>query len=730
MTDTANASLHPPAASPFAGTDIVALAGLRWDPAFPRPRFESGTWLLDGWADAPVQMTRAEKQWEFTKIRNPRWQIIAREIAVGWLAPHHELVLALPHAVRAARHPRTCHSRLYHLTAWLNWLTDRGITTLAAVTQDECDAFLADYSEILDESGHPVRRKSARSLVTAVAVIKDIADYGALLTAERYPAGFMPWPGRSPGRVAGAPFRRTSVTPPLPDEVLRPLLTACLYLTETVGPRAARLRDQVREHRKHIASLPRYQQSVRTARSSLAAVLASNYTNPGSPLPELPPALVTKRLRHGGWAEDDPLLRVNLAFLAHRLGLQKFPVSVLPDVRDLIEDAVAAVGIAPPFGRDADLVDRSGGEGPPVPWTAPVHAWQADSLADITRTASLLTVSALTGMRASELLELLPGCRLPPEETPSGLPRYRLAGKVIKGRQWGGERDEWVVIAPVYHAVGLAEELGSGTASRSLFSWFSSTKFQGTKYAVLREWVNSPAGERLGLSPIPDYPVTIRALRRTLSLEMAARPGGVLATKVALKHLTVTTTEGYAARPGGAQAVFHAEWKQAEAKENLRLTVEAFRQFQNGQLPAGPGAARLAEAFRSVEEALADHDPGAARTAATDRQVELLLQAKAGTLHQGIANYCWYEDPAQALCLKLAGIRAAKTPLAGMCDSARCPQATHHQRHRAVWASSAETTAAMLASPRIPADEKKRLRRDHNRALTVIEAIDSANKER
>ncbi|MFK0259096.1 hypothetical protein [Streptomyces sp. NPDC090445] len=65
----------------------------------------------------------------------------------------------------------------------------------------------------------------------------------------------------------------------------------------------------------------------------------------------------------------------------------------------------------------------------------------------------------------------------------------------------------------------------------------------------------------MGLEAIPDEPVNPRRLRRTLSVEMAARPGGLLATKVYFKHLQVATSEGYAGWPGGAQAVFHHDWK-------------------------------------------------------------------------------------------------------------------------------------------------------------------------
>jgi hypothetical protein len=56
------------------------------------------------------------------------------------------------------------------------------------------------------------------------------------------------------------------------------------------------------------------------------------------------------------------------------------------------------------------------------------------------------------------------------------------------------------------------------------------------------------------------------------------------------------------------------------------------------------------------------------------------------------ANYCWFSDPRKALCLKLAGTPDATEPLIGMCDSARCPQATHHAQHRHVWANHAAAT--------------------------------------
>ncbi len=84
------------------------------------------------------------------------------------------------------------------------------------------------------------------------------------------------------------------------------------------------------------------------------------------------------------------------------------------------------------------------------------------------------------------------------------------------------------------------------------------------------------------------------------------------------------------------------------------------------------------------------------------------------------------EDPAKALCLKLAGTRSAAAPLTGLCDSSRCPQATHHLVHRSVWQTTADNGVVLLASPRIPPAEKARLRAEHERSMRVLEEIDTA----
>ena len=92
------------------------------------------------------------------------------------------------------------------------------------------------------------------------------------------------------------------------------------------------------------------------------------------------------------------------------------------------------------------------------------------------------------------------------------------------------------------------------------------------------------------------------------------------------------------------------------------------------------------------------------------------------------ANYCWFADPARALCLKLAGTPTSDKPLAGMCDSARCPQATHHPCHRPVWDEQASALTVLIGGlSRRQSTERRRLQAELARVRQVIADIDPAS---
>jgi hypothetical protein len=353
----------------------------------------------------------------------------------------------------------------------------------------------------------------------------------------------------------------------------------------------------------------------------------------------------------------------------------------------------------------------------------PVPVGQISVLTRSLKTACVIVIAAVSGMRASEISELAAGCRRPVEEPVPGLARYRLASTVIKGQPHGGTSDEWVVAKDVFDAVDVAEQLAEDNEAGTLL--FGRLSFN-LMFRCFRTWVNGPAGQRLGLQKIPGGPLTPRMLRRTLAIELAYRPGGLLAAKIQLKHVSVATTEGYAARPGGAQSRLLAEVTREEAKRNLEITMAEYQRHLQGIQPSGPGARDLVTLFESVDGAIAGQ-AGAPNVIPADQQVRTMLAKRAGTLHLGTANYCWFTDPSRALCLKLAGT-AADRPLLGMCDSARCPQATHHPCHRPAWAASAESTKTFLGSlSRGQKAERARLEADLARAERVLSEIDAAS---
>ena len=716
----------PPGGSPFAGADVCRQAGLTLPDGTPRPMFDDDLWDFTHVAGLPVSMGPNIRRLSFTQITDPRWRLAAKELIFAMLVPRHEAVAPLPRAYRAPVHIATASRRLGETARLLNWLAGQGIASLGEVSTRHCEAYLSHRRHVTSEDGTVVGERSPGTRRGAAQAVIDLLNYGELFTADRPDPGLRPWGGATATAIAEMPSGRTAnKTQPLSDDVLQPVLAAALYLASVIGPHAVTLNQQVRDtDRQHGRSAPG--RFAKPARAPVAEItrLLDRCRHDGEPLPMLPGYLADDRIA-AGWPPGDPLLRVSLNILARQAGISQFSLQWLTELREPIEAAVSAVGVQEMFARDGTLVDRADGQGS-VPWSPPLHRLEAIALAGVVRTAAATVIGAVSGMRASELMELRTGCQAAEEPVP-GMVRYRLAGKLVKGQPLGGTRDEWVVIEPAHQAAELAGQLHDDPADGTLL--FGRIAF-AVRYKWFRNWVNSPSGQRLGLAPIPDFPVTLRALRRTLAMELAYRPGGVLAAKVHLKHVAVATTEGYASRPGGAQAELLAEVNQHESERNLALLWEEFRNYQQGIMPAGPGARELTQFFARIDATLDPAQAPAAKVQRSDREILSLLTKRASVLHLGTANYCWFTDPSRALCLRLAGTPAAGKPLIGMCDSARCPQATHHPCHRPVWAGHAENTKTFLGQlGPTRKTERKRLQAEYDRAVRVLARIDEAAGE-
>jgi integrase len=536
MTRPGHAARHDSAAgrSPFTGSDVCAAAGLQIIPGGCRVSFDQDVWDFSDVAGLPAYLPRASVRFDFTAITGRHWKLVAKEYIYARLAPADPVVAVLPGAYRVPLTLQSCAQRMTEAASWLNWLTGQQITSLGQVTQDHCDRYLIERGRRKNAAGVVTGTIDDASLRPAAAVIIELAGYGELFTADRYAGGFTPWRGRTSSRVVGFRSGRENKTPPLDQQILQPLLAAAFYMTETLGPHVVALRRTLREDLLAREGLRTSPPSLKDVRGVLDRHIAA-----GEPLQSITCQHIQDRLAKG-WAADDPLLPVSFKALIYAAGSRVSAPRILAEARPAILGTLRQVGLAKPWARHAAGVAVAAGTAT-VPWTVPLDTGEVRYLTGFLSTACLITTAMITGMRDCELKELRAGCRRRTVTGP-GLTRYRLAGKLIKGQGPGGTDDEWGVVEEADRAVALAEQLRDDTApDAAIFGRFSFN----TRYPTFRAWVNGPAGQRLGLAPIPGSPVNLRMMRRTLAIELAYRPGGLLAAKVHLKHVSAATTEGY-----------------------------------------------------------------------------------------------------------------------------------------------------------------------------------------
>lgn len=396
--------------SPFTGVDVCELAGLALTPGSIRPIFDQDVWVLDGLADAHRMMGAVEKRWDFTTIPNPAWRLVAKELMLALLAPGHERVAQLSHAHRNRLSPRTCRKHLRTLIMWLAWLQARHIRSLAEVTQIHCDEFLRDAFVKRDVRGNQTTSSNtAGSVAARVWVVQLLAIYGELFTADRYRPGFAPWNGKPANTVTGHQRSGENKTPPVPLPVLRPLLAACLYLIDTIGPHTVNLHKEFRPAQEGGSAPPHLLSDRLLARLS---TYLHDLLEQGQPLLRLPDQVIAQRLE-SGWSADDPILPVNTNPLGRQVGRARLHLRHINQFRPLLEQVIQTVGIEHQWGRNATPV-AGADDGGPRPWTLPMSYLDIRGLTTAVTTACIIVTAAASGMRTSELLELNVGCRLPP----------------------------------------------------------------------------------------------------------------------------------------------------------------------------------------------------------------------------------------------------------------------------------------------------------------------------
>ncbi|MFD9503446.1 hypothetical protein [Streptomyces sp. NPDC060035] len=319
------------------------------------------------------------------------------------------------------------------------------------------------------------------------------------------------------------------------------------------------------------------------------------------------------------------------------------------------------------------------------PWRGPVDFEEAMELAGHLRTAALITVAYLTGMRPKEVLHLERGCGTA-EPQPEGTIRYRITGRHFKGvKDSDGNTipegeirpHPWTAIEPVHQAVQVLEALQGGQllfprqlsrplTARTHGGGAMTPSMASEHIQRFTAWANNLAQDHgrphETIPGDPDGAVTLTRFRRTLAWFVHRRPGGRVALGIQYGHLTAALAESY----GGRSRV---DMLQILDLERALATADALAQaadrLRAGEGVSGPAAGRYIAAATEFQATYA----GGFLTA---RQHKALLANYRLQVfdHDQALLACNY-DPAKALCAidrNGTGKQAQTTPSHNRCQ--------------------------------------------------------------
>jgi hypothetical protein len=368
------------------------------------------------------------------------------------------------------------------------------------------------------------------------------------------------------------------------------------------------------------------------------------------------------------------------------------------------------------------LLDRAGAElgyeeggldTPMSPWPRTGQPWRprldpASLPAELShlRTASWITIAYLSGMRDVEVRELGRDCAFTTAGA-DGRTRYKLRGRVFKGRRMSGDHAEWVVLEPVHQAVDVLRQLNDDPGHLFGYSHGSLDYLTGTvtaRLAAFRDHASSLFSQD-GAPFVPDdgdqpWAFNSRQFRRTLAWHIAHQPFGVIAGARQYHHAKLVMFEGYA---GTSASGFAAEVAAEENLATLDYLEDLYRDWDDGAHSGGGAAARIDAEFSRIRADLGDL-PG---ITADPPRLRAMLAHLTRTLHPGVLNDCFYNH-ATAACAKAAG--HARRPLPMISTCLRCPNArrsaVHLPRLTAARDQAAELRAACEAAGPVPAPQQ------------------------
>lgn len=403
------------------------------------------------------------------------------------------------------------------------------------------------------------------------------------------------------------------------------------------------------------------------------------YASTATPLPIKPPWVPSKSGSVIGWH-----------VLAYRHGLTPLSISNLParyrkasfqTDKDLSHTALDIPVTGHFRGRSwipfISVYDVTSGPG--------VMTREGGPLIRHLRSACLIVIAALTGMRPEEVLNLQHGSAMDPILRPGGSRLQLVRGRVFKGpsRLDNGERREplqgvWATLPIAATAIYTMEKINRALEREGnlLFSVDGKTPiYTRTASSWITTFINfvndrlvphtaAPAG--LTIPADPSGAISLKRFRRTLAWYLRHRPNGEATAAIQYQHVGTTMSEGYAGTKASGMPglLLEEDWNHRMA--TVRHLSEL---LLDGQGIGGPAAERAIEATQRLPRLLLPADE---RRLRKDKTQDIYENPAAMAL-------CVYNE-STALCQKLRQSGKDTQPdLLGCVDG--CPNTARTDEH-------------------------------------------------
>ncbi|HEY2579461.1 MAG TPA: hypothetical protein VGI74_24390 [Streptosporangiaceae bacterium] len=594
------------------------------------PRFSDSTW------DLTARINRenfARRTLDFTTVP-ASWRLTIREILITFTQPDHPQVTGAG-IVQLARPapPETLAQWFGLLRTIARWSLARGAGTPETWTSQDAGALKAAAASGTHRPGGAPLAPS--SLTRYIAAVKLLRERGPVLSGGGLT--FEPWPGRGPAQVAGHQLSTENLTRPLPWDIWAAAMKAAWFIidhcsTDILAAAAEAARLSPPPHAPTAAQ---------------AEALLRSWLSQGGRVP-----------LHTGYGKAHQTRGTpNYQLLERKLGLRDNTFNRSARMTDLADAAASTRGQHGGLWTPSATVQDTTGRR--VPWISELGHGELGFLKSVLRAAGYLLLTALTGMRDSEVQSLTRDAIT----TSEGMPALR--GIQVKGQTGvlGRQRDWWAP-RPVFRVIEVLAALSPHP--QLLFATSASKHSPYQPHDDIQRFVcftdSDPAtricrGSGLGLDPIQpaSHHLNQSVMRRSFAIYASRYPAAELGLGIQLGHAALRMTAGYCTdSQQQATRLFDTERRQ--------LTRQQVTQLTHGSVPAaGPGSKTLSHFH--------------AQTLTDPQRADRLAASIASRYHLGLFNDCMWDATR-------AGCGTDHPKLAeGLCTAARCPNATFTPRH-------------------------------------------------